>query len=166
MSPDPIPLWVLIGLPGSGKSTWADFFMGFDPPYGLIATDRIRAQLYGNEAIQGNWGVIWAEVTAQFDCHVERIRAGTWGGSLYDATNTRRRDRRLVIQTARQAGFNTIFGMWLDVPLATCLARNQSRSRQVPPVVIERMARQLTGAPPHWREGFTGLFRYNPLNLR
>ena len=140
--------------------------MDIDPPYGLISTDRIRAQLYGDEAIQGHWGTIWVEATTQFERHVELIRAGNLGGSLYDATNTRRRDRHLVIQVARKAGFNTIFGMWFDVPLKTCLARNQSRARQVPTVVIERMARQLAGAPPHWLEGFTAVFRYNPLNLR
>jgi predicted kinase len=162
MPPDQIPLWILIGLPGSGKSTWADLFMGLDPPYGLISTDRIRAQLYGDEAIQGDWGTIWPQVTTQFDRHVEQIRADTWGGSLYDATNTR--DRHLVIDAARRAGFSQIFGMWFDVPLAVCLVRNQGRSRQVPPAVIQRMARQL--APPQVCEGFTGLFRYNPSNLR
>lgn len=140
--------------------------MGLHPPYGLIATDRIRAQLYGDEAIQGHWGAIWVEVSSQFDRHVALIRAGTWGGSLYDATNTRRSDRRLVINTAQRAGFNPIFGLWFDVPLQTCLRRNGARSRQVPPAVIHRMARQLAGAPPHCSEGFAGIFRYNPSNLR
>lgn len=154
-----VPLWMLIGLPGSGKSTWATQFKMGRSPLLYISTDHIRAQLYGQEAIQGEWRLIWQQVQAQLHLGVAKTRQGDLGGALYDATNTRRRARRDVIQAARLAGFNRVLAIWLDVPLACCLQRNRQRSRQVPVEVIGKMARQLAGAPPQCDEGFDGVFQ-------
>lgn len=153
-----VPLWMLIGLPGSGKSTWAAHFAQGKLPLRLISTDRIRGQLYGDESIQGDWLHIWHQVQVQFQWAVLETRQGKLGGAVYDATNTRRRGRREVMQTARTLGFTRILAVWLDVPLAHCLHRNGRRSRSVPPEVIQSMARSLADAPPHWEEGFDALF--------
>lgn len=157
--PRPVSLWVLIGLPGSGKSTWASTFAQTGLSLHLISTDQIRFDLYGNEAIQGQWLQIWHRVQQQFRQSVSAIHQGHLTGVIYDATNTRRRPRREVIQAAHQAGFTRILAIWIDTPLDQCLDRNQQRSRQVPTKVIHAMARQLAGAPPHCNEGFDALFR-------
>ncbi|RMG08866.1 MAG: hypothetical protein D6728_13705 [Cyanobacteria bacterium J055] len=44
----------LIGLPGSGKSTFAAQLDSLNDESIIISPDRIRAELYGNESIQGN----------------------------------------------------------------------------------------------------------------
>lgn len=155
----PIPLWLLIGLPGSGKSTWATYFCQRNPPLQLISTDKIRGELFGDEAIQGPWLSVWAEVTRCFQLAVQQTQTGTVLGTVYDATNAQRKGRRVVIQAARAAGFNRILAVWFDIPTAICLHRNQQRSRQVPVEVIEAMARQLAGASPHVDEGFDALYR-------
>ncbi|MGD1941737.1 MAG: AAA family ATPase [Leptolyngbyaceae cyanobacterium] len=157
--PAEIPLWLLIGLPGSGKSTWANQFHQSAPSLVVISTDQIRAQLFGHAATQGPWLQVWHRVTEQLQETVEHTRQGHVTGAIYDATNMQRQGRRTVIQAARAAGFTRLLAVWFDLPTPLCLHRNEQRSRQVPPDVIETMARQLAGAPPHCDEGFDALYR-------
>ena len=58
-------LILLIGLPGSGKSTLAKQLLRECPQIELISTDTIRGQLFGSEAIQGPWPLIWREMERQ-----------------------------------------------------------------------------------------------------
>ena len=58
-------LILLIGLPGSGKSTLAKQLFTECPQMQLISTDAIRGQLFGSEAIQGPWLLIWRELERQ-----------------------------------------------------------------------------------------------------
>lgn len=154
-----VTLWLLIGLPGSGKSTWAEQFRAAEPPLQLISTDAIRRELFGDEATQGPWLAIWRRVVESFQQAVVQTQQQAFAGAVYDATNAQRRGRRTVMEAARQAGFNRLQAVWFDVPTAVCLERNRQRSRQVPVDVIETMARQLAGAPPHYEEGFEAVYR-------
>ncbi|MEM6449116.1 MAG: AAA family ATPase [Cyanobacteria bacterium P01_D01_bin.105] len=157
MNSDQGSLIMLIGLPGSGKSTWARQFIEQQPNYRLIATDDVRYQLYGDEAVQGEWLHIWRTVLGQLKAARAAISAGQLTGVIYDATNARRRHRREFIQAAKDCGYPSIHALWLDTALAVCLARNQMRTRRVPTAIIEKMHRQLTAAPPSEAEGFASL---------
>lgn len=154
-----VPLILLIGLPGSGKTTWAKGFVTQFSAYQLVSTDAIRQQLYGDEAIQGDWLVIWRTVLEQWQAGIRAIHQGDCQGVIYDATNARRRYRRDILVTARQLGFTTLIGCWFDTPLAICLQRNRQRPRQVPEAILYRMHRQLVGACPDRQEGLDELFR-------
>lgn len=145
-------LILMIGLPGSGKSFFAHKFGINHPQYKLISTDTIRAQLFGDEAIQGPWLRVWSQVKQQFKQAVEE---GT--DAIYDATNTQRRQRKDVITVAREIGFHPIFAVWVNVPLEICLQRNQHRPRQVPEEIIFKMHRQLTDVPPSLEEPLDSL---------
>jgi predicted kinase len=125
-----------------------------------VSTDAIRAELYGNEAIQGEWGQIWRQVIAQWRQGIEAIQRGELDGVIYDATNARRRHRREAIAAARELGFRPITLFWFDVPLSLALERNQGRSRQVPPDIIAAMHRQIQGAPPSLAEGVDQVMRH------
>jgi predicted kinase len=155
----PIFLIMLVGIPGSGKSTWASQFQTVHPDYCLVSTDQIRAKLYGDEAVQGNWYQVWQQVRTQWQIGIDSIRQGTRAGVIYDATNARRRYRRQAIASARMLGFDTLTLVWFDVPLEVCLKRNQQRSRRVPPQVIVKMHRQLRSAPPSLAEGVESILR-------
>jgi predicted kinase len=152
-------LLLLIGIPGSGKTRLASQLKQISSCR-VISTDSIRAQLFGNEAIQGPWLLVWREVEWQFRETVEQIQTEQISFAVYDATNTRRRNRRHVIALARWAGFTQITAVWLDPPLELCLQRNQQRQRQVPDAVIQRMYRQLWSCPPRLREGIDLLLHY------
>ncbi|MFQ3615510.1 MAG: AAA family ATPase [Cyanobacteriota bacterium] len=178
--PNACHLIVLIGLPGSGKSTLAQILLNNygwnDDGWRLVSTDAIREQLFGDEATQGPWPLIWQEVERAFRA-VTGVRSGQpvirrrsdaakppteapsdeISHALYDATNASQRQRREVVQLGRRCGFRQITGLWLDVPLALCLERNRKRDRQVPEAIIEQMHRRLTGAPPSLSDGFDTL---------
>jgi predicted kinase len=141
-------LLLLIGVPGSGKSTLAKQLLTECPQRQLISTDAIRRQLFGDEAIQGPWSLIWQEIQRQF-----RLAIAKDATAIYDATNAQRHQRREIITFARDIGFTQIVGIWVATPLWLCLARNKRRKRQVPEEVIFRMYHKLKDAPPSLEEG-------------
>jgi predicted kinase len=147
-------LILLIGLPGSGKSTLAKELLAECPQMALISTDAIRGQLFGSQAVQGPWVLIWREIERQFQQAIS-----TTNQAIFDATNAQRRHRREVIALARDLGFTQITAIWVDTPVWLCLARNKKRSRQVPEEIILRMHRQLRDAPPSLEEGIDSLIR-------
>jgi predicted kinase len=148
-------LFLLIGLPGSGKSTLAQQLVRECPQMQVISTDAIRGQLFGSEATQGPWLLIWREIERQFQQAVARQQT-----TILDATNAQRRQRREMITLAREVGFTHITGVWVITPVWLCLARNQKRQRQVPQEVILRMHRQLRDAPPSLEEGIDELMLF------
>lgn len=151
-------LILLIGIPGSGKSSLAAGLQ--QAGCAVVSTDQIRAALFGDAAVQGDWRLIWQRVE-------QDLRAAIGSGTVvYDATNTRRSARRAVIRLARAIGYNRVTGLWLNPPLEVCLARNQQRTRQVPEAVIRRMHRQLWSAPPKLCEGLDLLLHYGGITPR
>ncbi|MGF1933433.1 MAG: AAA family ATPase [Nostoc sp. ChiQUE02] len=154
-------LILLIGLPASGKSTLAKQLLAECPQMQLISTDAIRGQLFGSQAIQGPWLLIWREIERQFQQAMSDNRQGVYTihTAIFDATNAQRRHRREVIALARDLGFTHIQAIWVDTPVWLCLARNKRRSRQVPEEIILRMHRQLRDAPPSLEEGLDNLIR-------
>ncbi len=157
-------LILLIGLPGSGKSSLAEQLVAQSPGSAIISTDAIRAQLFGDEGIQGPWLLVWKQVQHQFSQAVEQINLGQIPRAIYDATNAARRQRREAIALARATGFTKIIGIWVDTPLQLCLERNRRRDHQIPEAVILRMGRQLRDAPPALGDGLDQLIRYSPAN--
>ncbi|NJM70762.1 MAG: AAA family ATPase [Scytonema sp. RU_4_4] len=151
-------LIMLIGLPGSGKSTLAKQLLAECSWGELVSTDAIRGQLFGNEALQGPWLLIWREIQRQFQ---QAVTAGSTT-TIYDATNAQRRHRRELIAIARELGFTHMTGVWVKTPVWLCLARNKKRERKVSEDVIFRMYRQLRDTSPSLEEGFDNLICYCP----
>ncbi|UKO96201.1 AAA family ATPase [Nostoc sp. UHCC 0870] len=145
-------LILLIGLPGSGKSTLAKQLIAECPLMQLISTDAIRGQLFGSEAIQGSWLLIWREIERQLQQAISTDKT-----VIFDATNAQRRHRREIITLVRDIGFTHITGVWVKTPVWLCLARNKKRDRKVPEEIILRMHRQLRDAPPSQEEGLDEL---------
>ena len=146
------PLILTVGIPGSGKSTWAKKLAAQkaaqDRRYLIISTDCIRRELYGDEAIQGEWIDVQKSLVSQLKSARQSIAQGHTSAVIYDATNAARRQRREFVQIARDCGYAPVIAAVIDTPLEICLQRNADRSRQVPPHIIEKMHRQLIGASP------------------
>jgi predicted kinase len=141
---------LLIGIPGSGKSTFAQKWVEADPSYCIISTDRLRGELFGDESIQGDWKTLEARVFEEIDTCLAR---GT--PVIYDATNAKRPWRLGFLQNMKQCPHSPLWMAWyLETPLETCQQRNHHRARRVPDAVIVDMAVALNQFPPCIAEGF------------
>jgi predicted kinase len=131
---------LLIGPPASGKTTLAAVLAELVGGQ-VLSTDAIRAELYGDDVIQG----AWPDVEAQYHA---RIRAAVAGGIpiILDATNGQRPWRLAITQALRLPAPVQWIGWWLTTPLEQCLIWNQERDRQVDTPVIERIHGYLPSA--------------------
>lgn len=158
-SSEPLPLicHCLIGPPGAGKSTLAQQWVRRSPHYQWISTDRIRQDLFGDAATQGNWPQVEAEVIRQIQA---AIAAGI--PVIYDATNAKRTWRLDLMQKLADRSTQWM-AWWLKTSLKQCKVRNRNRDRQVAEAVIEDMYAALKAMPPLSAEGFVVV---NPVPLQ
>ena len=140
-------LTVLVGLPGSGKSTWADENAGKAV---IISTDQIRKELNGDAADQSNGGQVW-----QLAYNRARYWLHLGFNVIFDATNYGRANRRHVLHELKDHA-REVYAVFFNTPKAECKRRNAARERVVPYEVIEGMADRLT--VPTEEEGFDRVF--------
>jgi predicted kinase len=155
-------LFCLVGLPASGKSTWVKAIQADYPNARSICPDRIRANLYGDPTVQGDWATIESVVRSELTTAAQAIASNIVPFAIYDATNAVQQHRMEAIALARHCGFTTIIAVWFDCPIGLCLARNQMRSRQVPRSVLESMDVALRSHPPTLSDGFDQIFPITP----
>lgn len=131
-------LYVMVGLPGSGKTTYANSIEGENIK--VFSSDAIRKELYGDESIQGDNNLIFRMLESRIE---EHLTSGY--DAVHDATNLREQNRKKLIQRFCHTGCEFIaVNMLTDYN--TCLERNAGRDRKVPEEVIERMNKSYTRA--------------------
>jgi len=136
---------VLVGLPGSGKSTYLERL-----GVGALASDAVRGLLADDETDQG----IHREVFATLR-YLLRRRLGLERPVTYmDATHLTPRERRPYVKMGQIFGC-PVEAVFFDVPLEVCRERNRRRGRIVPEDVLARMADKLV--PPSVEEGFSAV---------
>jgi predicted kinase len=150
---------LLIGQPASGKTTLAKALAPLlsapgEPPAQVLSTDAIRAEVFGDAAVQGPW------VDIQQRLH-QRIQECVAAGIpvIVDATHARRAWRLALTQALPLPVPVEWIGWWLYTDLPTSLEWNSRRERAVPVPVIQEMAAAL--ADPHFgpsrAEGFAAI---------
>ncbi|HYP14067.1 MAG TPA: ATP-binding protein [Bryobacteraceae bacterium] len=148
--PDATPrLIILVGLPGSGKSSWARQ-QGFT----ALSSDTMRFWLADNEDDQTIHREVFATLRYLIRRRLELRRPVT----LVDATNLTRGERRTYIKLAQVHGCRAE-AVFFDVPVELCKQRNRARTRVVPDEVIEAMSSRLTA--PEVTEGFASVTVYS-----
>ena len=133
---------LLVGLPGSGKSTYAK-----DAGLPVLSSDAIRLLLADDETNQSIHGRVFATLRYLL---VQRIEIGR-PITCVDATHLTRRDRRPYIRFG-QLHDCEVEALYFDVPLEVCRERNARRHRVVPEDALAKMAAKLV--PPSIAEGF------------
>lgn len=134
-------LVIMVGVPGSGKSTIASKLAARG--YVRISADDIREELYGDAKVQGNPKEVFGIVMDRF---IKAVNRGSC--VVIDNTNVTRNTRSRYIKAASRLGYE-VFLFTMQTDLQTCLQRNRLRKRVVPEEVIRRMWVSFRGEYPN-----------------
>ena len=149
---------VLVGVSGSGKSTFArTHFKATE----ILSSDGFRGMVCDDENDQ-------AATTDAFDAlhYVAGIRLRNRKLVAIDATNVQPDARKPLLNLAHSHDALAV-AIVLDVPEAVCAARNSSRSdRQFGPHVIRNQSKSLRQSIRNLKkEGFRYVFTLNPAQI-
>ena len=128
-------LILLIGPPGSGKTTYAKKYIAEHNNTIHLSSDKIRAELWGNEATQGDNNEVFSLMQSRA---IEALNNGQ--SVVYDATNITRKDRAYIISLCPK--FVKIEAHVVWAPIETCIERDAVRERTVGKEVIDRMLKR------------------------
>ena len=133
-------LYVLVGIPASGKSTYAKSLNNV----AVFSSDEIRKELFGDEKIQAkNWLV--------FKTLYNRVNnALKTSDALIDATNTKLDDRQKLLTKITEPCVKV--AVVFKTPVEVCISRDKQRARMVGEDIIRRYNDEFV--MPSTSEGF------------
>lgn len=125
---------ILCGIPGSGKSTYAQNYI---KQFGGIhlSSDLIRKELYGDESIQGSPYEVFSLMQKRA---VDILNSGL--DVIYDSTGITRKDRSGIIGVCPK--FAKIEAHIIWTPIEVCIERDAARERTVGKEVIDKMLKR------------------------
>ncbi|MBN2907961.1 ATP-binding protein [Polycladomyces sp. WAk] len=143
-------LIVLMGLPGSGKSTYANRF----DHCVVLSSDAIRKELFNDVQYQGNNALV-------FDTLYGRAKEYLEHGYdvVIDSTHLEAHRRLQVIDMFREYEKEIHV---IHTPVDECKRRNRERERIVPENVIDQMAKKMEY--PTYEEGWSKIVNVNPVH--
>jgi predicted kinase len=141
---------MLIGAPASGKTTAAPKIAAKHQNAVILSTDKMRAELYGAEHIQGNWPDIEALLYKRIK---NAIKANK--NIILDSTHFKKEYRAKIIKNF--AKYTDISAYYFNYPFSVIYKRNKERARVVPFNVLTAIYKELKKAPPTLAEGFKSI---------
>lgn len=129
-------LYITVGLPGSGKSTYSkNFIKGKDIEY--LSSDELRAVYGKDQSDQSVTSIVFGHIKRKVD---EFLKDGK--NVLVDATSVNRKERSDYINTAKKYGAKVValvFKMDRNGLIARNKKRGEEGGRVVPDFVIDKM---------------------------
>lgn len=124
-------LYVLVGLPGAGKTTWAREYAKDKPNTTVVNLDQIREEWYGDESAQGYSDRVFGE-----GCRRMKESFSKNEDVIFDSTNLTRRNRELLLD---EVDLDEVDCYCIIFPqtFETLIRRNKQRARCVPEGVIK-----------------------------
>lgn len=146
-----------IGIPGSGKTTLL-FDFAKNNSYKYISSDEVRAEVVGSVSDFNREKEVWDEIR-------NRVEKSLIDGVdvVLDSTMSKQKDRKSMIDFARQHGAEKIQGVYMDVDLEIAKERNNLRvETKIPDRALDRMYSNLElENPVEVEEGFDSIFVFD-----
>lgn len=146
--------FMLIGLPASGKSAYAEGLLKTGKTYFndntiIISSDQYREIFFKDINDQSHNKELFELIRNDIKKY---LKAGFT--VIYDACNISIKNRKSILQAVKEAHIDdlTIRAKVMVTPIETCYKRNKERDRVVPEHVIDRMAANFQ--LPLYNEGF------------
>jgi predicted kinase len=144
-------LAVMVGVSGSGKSTYAKGLQtslklenGF--PVEVVETDAIRGELTNDPADQTKNNQVFQIARQRVSAFLKQEK-----NVVIDATSPTVKDRRTWVEIGKLSGAE-IRAYFINTPVESAKKQNLKRQRVVPDFVIDKQLRKLV--PPTSSEGF------------
>lgn len=150
-------LYLISGIPGSGKSTFLKKYATGKPSALIISRDKIRFSLLQDE-----------DPYFKYESIVENMfytgitNALKLGYDVFaDQSSISPQARKKLIN--RVAGYTEINIVYVDTPIEECIRRDSKREGRahVGEAVIRDMAKKFT--KPNFNEGFNKIYQYNTM---
>lgn len=145
-------LWLISGLPGSGKSTWLRKQMFKEPHSVYVSRDEVRFSMLNDN------DEYFAKENEVFNTFIHKAEGLLQEPYIYDvymdATHLNPKARRKTLNAFTNLNNISINSVYFDVPIETCIERNNQRTGRalVPVDVIYSMNR--TYYIPTFKEDF------------
>ncbi len=143
-------LILMVGAPGSGKSTWSSKYLTNNPHTVILSSDKFRAIFGKDENDQSVTGRVFSHIKIETD---EYLKKGN--DVIIDATNVDKKSRKDWVYLAKKHNAKLIAYIFL-MDRDTLVKRNQERGnrggRNVPPEIIDLLLSRYV--PPTKEEGF------------
>jgi predicted kinase len=140
---------MLVGIPGSGKSTYAEKLANEFTMH--ISSDAIRKEIYGDESCQDDHSRVF---NLMHERTIEALKNGY--DVVYDATNITRKSRASILKQLPVYVEKKCVIVW--VPIEHCIKRDVERERTVGEEVIMTMLKRFEA--PFYDEGFDDIEVY------
>lgn len=149
---------MMVGLPGSGKSTYAKK-LAKEMNAVILSSDALREEMYGDINDQEHNNEVFAELHRRCkDLLNKQVNI------IYDATNLKTKNRMFFLNELKGIDCHKK-AIVMATPYELCLQNNSLRDRKVPEEVIKRMRENFHF--PLYNEGFDEIkFVWNMGNAR
>lgn len=129
--------FMMVGLPASGKSTYARTITVNNYSANIHSSDSIRTELYGDENCQDNNDRVFGELST-------RIKSDLTKGinTIHDATNINWKRRRSFLDSLNKIDCYKVC-LFMATSYEDCLKQNELRERKVPVHVITNMYKNI-----------------------
>ena len=138
-------LVMLVGVAGSGKSTYAQKIKNQHENAEIFSSDALRLELYGDENDQTHNKEVFEELHKRIHAHLAKD-----GVAIYDACNLTSKIRTGFLKTLK----SSVRKVCHIIPATydQAVARQELRERKVPAEVIHRQF--CSFQTPYWHEGW------------
>ena len=125
---------MLVGIPASGKDTFAREYVRNHSNTVIHSSDDIREELYGDASCQESPTKVFELMRSRT---LRDLRASK--DVIYNATNLKYKNRKSILSQVKKMTNAVCLCKILVAPIEVCKERNAKRERVVPDFVYDRM---------------------------